>query len=190
MSSIHNGFRTILFFALQFTCCCLGQSFTATAAPSVPPYEDQYVGPNVTFGTPIVGDYRGKFRPQVHYSPPRHSMNDPNGMFKDDNGTWHLYYQYNPTGNVAGNQHWGHATSKDLYHWTNQPIALSPSEKTIYAFSGSAVIDKNNTSGFFANQSNGVVAIYVCFSVDFWPKPPSQIPIRDRNRGRVISSNS
>jgi hypothetical protein len=74
----------------------------------------------VPTGTPIVGDYDGRYRPQVHFSPPQYFMNDPNGMFVDDNGTWHLYYQYNPTALVAGNQHWGHATSQDLYHWTNQ----------------------------------------------------------------------
>ena len=61
---------------------------------------------------------------------------------------------------VAGNQHWGHATSPDLYHWTNQPIALFPPDNTSGIFSGSAVIDTNNTSGFFSNQQDGVVAIY------------------------------
>lgn len=66
----------------------------------------------------------------------------------------------NPTGIVAGNQHWGHATSQDLYHWINQPIALGPSAPGDGIFSGSAVIDVNNTSGFFPNQTNGVVAIY------------------------------
>lgn len=91
-------------------------------------------------------------------------MNDPNGMFRDSNGTWHLYYQYNPTGIVAGNQHWGHATSEDLYHWTNQPIALFPPEDDTYVFSGSAVVDVNNTSGFFPDQDNGVVAIYTLSS--------------------------
>ncbi|KAJ2968373.1 hypothetical protein NUW58_g10236 [Xylaria curta] len=67
--------------------------------------------------------------------------------------------QYNPTGVVAGNQHWGHATSRDLYHWVNQPIALFPPEERVYVFSGSAVVDVNNTSGFFPNQDNGVVAM-------------------------------
>ena len=102
-------------------------------------------------------------------------------MFLDDEGTYHLYYQCrsllfqlpqlssplltllrsdNPTANVAGNQHWGHTTSKDLYHWTNQPIAIYPTYPNSEIFSGSAVIDRNNTSGFFPNQANGVVAIY------------------------------
>jgi beta-fructofuranosidase len=66
----------------------------------------------------------------------------------------------NPTDLVAGNQHWGHATSQDLYHWVNQPIALFPGNETQNIFSGSCVIDRNNTSGFFPNQDNGVVAIY------------------------------
>jgi beta-fructofuranosidase len=87
-------------------------------------------------------------------------MNDPNGMFRDANGTWHLYYQYNPMGVVAGNQHWGHATSPDLYHWSNQAIALFPPEERVYVFSGSAVVDVNNTSGFFPSQDNGVVAMF------------------------------
>lgn len=116
---------------------------------------------SVPTGKPIEGIYNGTYRPQVHFSPPQHFMNDPNGMFRDADGLWHLYYQYNPTDVVAGNQHWGHATSKDLYHWINQPIALFPPEKDTYVFSGSAVIDTNNTSGFFPDQDNGVVAIYV-----------------------------
>ncbi|KAJ4339186.1 Invertase [Didymella glomerata] len=81
-------------------------------------------------------------------------------MFVDADGVYHLYYQYNPTANVAGNQHWGHATSKDLYTWTNQQIAIFPGAADEGVFSGSAVIDSNNTSGMFGNQTNGVVAIY------------------------------
>lgn len=66
----------------------------------------------------------------------------------------------NPTENVAGNQHWGHATSRDLYHWENQPIAIYPGAEGEGIFSGSSVIDVNNTSGFFPNQTSGVVAFY------------------------------
>lgn len=87
-------------------------------------------------------------------------MNDPNGMFVGADGTYHLYYQLNPAAIVAGNQHWGHATSKDLYHWDNQPIALYPPVPNSGVFSGSAVTDPNNTSGFFPNQTDGVVAIF------------------------------
>ncbi|KAI9678822.1 MAG: hypothetical protein M1817_005882 [Caeruleum heppii] len=116
--------------------------------------------PPVPRGVAIPGDYSGALRPQIHFSPPTNFMNDPNGMFVDANGTWHLYYQYNPTATVAGNQHWGHATSQDLYHWVNQPIAIYPDKDGDAIFSGSAVIDVNNTSGFFPNQNNGVVAIY------------------------------
>ncbi|KAF4312946.1 putative glycoside hydrolase family 32 protein [Botryosphaeria dothidea] len=119
-----------------------------------------YVQPTVPTGTPVPGNYTGGLRPQVHFSPPQHFMNDPNGCFLDANGTWHLYYQYNPTGIVAGNQHWGHATSRDLYHWENQQIAIFPPNNVSNIFSGSAVVDVNNTSGFFPDQDNGVVAIY------------------------------
>ncbi|RMX91339.1 hypothetical protein D0867_15004 [Hortaea werneckii] len=114
----------------------------------------------VPTGTPVAGDYDGYLRPQVHFSPPKGFMNDPNGLHRGDDGIWHMYYQYNPTDTVAGNQHWGHATSEDLYTWTNQPIALYPVNASSYIFTGSAVVDENNTSGFFPNQTNGVVAIY------------------------------
>ncbi|EPQ56865.1 hypothetical protein GLOTRDRAFT_120322 [Gloeophyllum trabeum ATCC 11539] len=109
---------------------------------------------------PIPGNYSGQLRPQIHFSPPKEFMNDPNGMFLDAEGTYHLYYQYNPTNLVGGNQTWGHATSKDLFHWINQPIAIHPPNNNSQVYSGSAVIDVNNTSGFFPNQTNGVVAIY------------------------------
>ncbi|KAI0793633.1 glycosyl hydrolase [Fomes fomentarius] len=109
---------------------------------------------------PSPAGYDGAYRPQVHFSPPQNFMNDPNGLFLDAEGTYHLYYQYNPTSLVAGDQHWGHATSTDLYHWVNQPVAISPPSADTQVFSGSAVVDTNNTSGFFPNQTNGVVAIY------------------------------
>ncbi|KAF2795971.1 glycoside hydrolase family 32 protein [Melanomma pulvis-pyrius CBS 109.77] len=125
-----------------------------------------YSQSNVPTGTPLTGNYGGPLRPQVHFSPPQGFMNDPNGMFVDADGLYHLYYQYNPTATVAGNQHWGHATSSDLYSWTNQPIALFPGGPTEGIFSGSAVIDVNNTSGFFPNQKNGVVAIYTLNTPD------------------------
>ncbi|QUC15949.1 uncharacterized protein UV8b_00190 [Ustilaginoidea virens] len=143
------------------------------------------VEPDVPSKAPLVGDYRGQYRPQVHFSAPKHFLNDPNGLFRDGNGTWHMYYQHNPTGNTATNQHWGHATSQDLYHWTNQPLALFPPRKNVYIYSGSAVVDTNNTSGFFPNQENGVVAIYTLaeYDADGNPGPQTQAIAYSRDGG-------
>ena len=134
---------------------CASSSWAQTNTSSSAAYSES----GVPTGTPVAGNYDGALRPQIHFSPPKDFMNDPNGLFLDANGTYHLYYQYNPTDIVAGNQHWGHATSKDLYHWTNQPIAIYPGAAGEGIFSGSAVIDVNNTSGFFPGQDNGVVAM-------------------------------
>jgi len=137
---------------------------TVAAAADASTSTSSIFGSSVPTNAPLPGDYTGALRPQIHYSPPRGFMNDPNGCFLDQNGTYHLYYQYNPTANVAGNQHWGHATSEDLYHWDNQKIAIYATEDS-QIFSGSAVVDVNNTSGFFPNQTNGVVAIYTLNTV-------------------------
>lgn len=133
---------------------------SSSATVSASATTSSYSETAVPTGKPIPGNYTGPLRPQIHFSPPKGFMNDPNGMFVDANGTWHLYYQYNPTDIVAGNQHWGHATTRDLYHWENQQIAIYPGAPDEGIFSGSAVIDLNNTSGMFPNQTNGVVAIY------------------------------
>ncbi len=85
-------------------------------------------------------------KPQFHFAPKKNWMNDPNGMFYL-NGVYHLYYQYFPYENQWGPMHWGHATSQDLIHWEHHPIALSPDELG-YIFSGSIVVDHQNTAGF------------------------------------------
>ena len=108
-----------------------------------------------------------KHRPQLHFTPPNMWMNDPNGMFYA-NGTYHLYYQYHPESTVWGPMHWGHATSKDLMHWEHQPIALYPDSLGLI-FSGSAVIDHQNTSGFGKNGIAPLVAIYTSHNMD-WEK--------------------
>ncbi|SFL31751.1 glycoside hydrolase family 32 protein [Halanaerobium salsuginis] len=102
--------------------------------------------------------YKEKYRPQIHFSPVENWMNDPNGLvyYKEK---YHLFYQYHPYSNVWGPMHWGHAISTDLLHWQHLPIALDPDKKNGMAFSGTAVVDFHNSSGFFKDKS-GLVLIY------------------------------
>src|SRR5690606_12691825 len=89
--------------------------------------------------------YNEPYRPQWHFSPKEKWMNDPNGLVYNK-GVYHLFYQYYPEDIVWGPMHWGHAVSKDLVHWEHKPVALYPDEHG-YIFSGSAVVDTQNTSG-------------------------------------------
>mgnify|MGYP000049654006 CR=1 FL=1 len=102
--------------------------------------------------------YSEPYRSQFHFSPEEKWMNDPNGMVFH-NGVYHLFYQYYPEDIVWGPMHWGHATSKDLVHWTHKPIALFPDEHG-FIFSGSAVVDFANTSGFGTIDNPPLVAIF------------------------------
>lgn len=114
--------------------------------PSDPSGSDEPQGPS---------NYDELYRPQIHYTPAKNWINDPNGLVFLD-GTYHMFYQYNPEGNGWGNMSWGHATSTDLIHWEEQPVALTR-DALGAVFSGSCVIDKNNTAGFGANA---MVALY------------------------------
>ncbi len=96
-----------------------------------------------------------KYRPTYHHAPERGWMNDPNGLFFKD-GVWHLYYQYNPYGSMWGNMHWAHSTSTDLVHWQQQPVALAP-DAWGTMFSGSCVVDHNNTAGF---GKDAIISMY------------------------------
>ena len=96
-----------------------------------------------------------KYRPSYHHAPERGWMNDPNGLFFKD-GVWHLYYQYNPYGSMWGNMHWAHSTSTDLVHWQQQPVALAP-DAWGTMFSGSCVVDHNNTAGF---GKDAIISMY------------------------------
>jgi len=102
--------------------------------------------------------YQETYRPQFHYTPARNWMNDPNGLVYY-RGEYHLFYQYNPFGNTWGNISWGHAVSRDLVHWRELPVAI-PQDEQEMIFSGSAVVDKENTSGFGTRTNPPLVAIY------------------------------
>jgi fructan beta-fructosidase len=98
------------------------------------------------------------YRPRFHFTPKQGWMNDPNGMIYL-NGQYHLFFQHYPDGTVWGPMHWGHATSSDLVQWKEQPIALYP-DSIGMIFSGSAVLDKNNTSGLGRGEVAPLVAIF------------------------------
>ncbi len=106
----------------------------------------------------VAPSYRETYRPQFHFTPQKNWMNDPNGLVYFD-GEYHLFYQYNPFGDKWGHMSWGHAISKDLVHWQHLPVAL-PEENGVMIFSGSAVVDEKNTSGFGLKNRPAIVAIY------------------------------
>ena len=128
-------FKYIRIFALIVTCTATTESFSQDLAFAREPH-----------------------RPQIHFTPKEKWMNDPNGMVYSK-GSYHLFYQYYPDSTVWGPMHWGHATSKDLFHWQEEPIALYP-DSLGYIFSGSAVVDVANTSGFGKEGKVPLVAIF------------------------------
>jgi fructan beta-fructosidase len=98
------------------------------------------------------------WRPQFHFSPQKNWINDPNGLVWFD-GEYHLFFQYNPYGDQWGHMSWGHAVSADLLHWQELPVAI-PEDERASIFSGSIVVDENNSSGFGDGNTPPLVAIY------------------------------
>jgi len=104
--------------------------------------------------------YREPYRPQFHFTPAKNWMNDPNGMVYYQ-GEYHLFFQHNPFGDQWGHISWGHAVSRDLVHWEQLGVAIPEDEaKHELIFSGSAVVDERNTSGFGTPGNPPMVAIY------------------------------
>lgn len=98
------------------------------------------------------------YRPVFHYTPGFNWMSDPNGLVYY-NGKYHMFYQYNPVGIQPANMSWGHAVSSNLVTWEEKPVAI-PVQNGVQAYSGSVVVDWNNTSGFGINGKPPLVAIF------------------------------
>ncbi len=123
-----------------------------------------YVKSDSKIGVDSTQLFKERFRPQIHFTPEKKWMNDPNGLVYYK-GIYHLFYQYYPEDIVWGPMHWGHATSKDLIHWEHKKIALFP-DKIGLIFSGSAVVDINNTSGLGTVKNPPMVAIFTYHNME------------------------
>ncbi|MEU9670314.1 GH32 C-terminal domain-containing protein [Streptomyces bobili] len=145
------------------TVCALSATPLAprAAAADIPPYTETY-------------------RPQFHFTPEKNWMNDPNGLVYHQ-GEYHLFYQYNPNGNSWGDMSWGHAVSKDLVHWRELPLALSHDDSEM-VFSGSAVVDRDNTTGFGTKKNPPMVAVYTSHDKDTGVQAQSLAYSTDRGR--------
>ncbi len=107
--------------------------------------------------------YSEKYRPQFHFTPEKNWANDPNGLVFYE-GEYHLFYQYNPYGDKWGHMSWGHAVSNNMLHWKHLPIAIEEyldpqTNDSTMIFSGTAVVDKNNTSGLCEGK-DCLIALY------------------------------
>ncbi len=105
-----------------------------------------------------------EFRPQHHFTPAANWINDPNGLLYYK-GKYHLFYQHNPSGILWGNMSWGHSVSTDLHQWEHLPVAIDCTDTT-GIFSGSAVVDFTNSSGFGTVDNPPLVAIYTVHQND------------------------
>ncbi len=118
-----------------------------------------------------------QWRPRVRFAPERNWINDPNGLVWFD-GEYHLFFQHNPHGSEHENMSWGHAVSSDLVQWDELPVALRPDELGA-VFSGGAVVDEHDTSGFFGGEP-GLVAFYTADG-----QQQTQCLAHSRDRGRT-----
>ena len=105
-----------------------------------------------------------EFRPLAHFTPAKNWINDPNGLLYYK-GKYHLFYQHNPSGILWGNMSWGHSVSTDLHKWEHLPVAIDCTDTT-GIFSGSAVVDFTNSSGFGTVENPPLVAIYTVHQND------------------------
>jgi Beta-fructosidases (levanase/invertase) len=127
--------------------------------------------------------YREPWRPQYHFSPAKNWMNDPNGLVYYK-GEYHLFYQYNPFGDLWGHMSWGHAVSRDLLHWEHLPVALME-ENGIMIYSGSAVVDHRNSSGLCRSSDPKDPSCLIAIYTSRTPERQSQSIAYSNDRGRT-----
>lgn len=154
-----------------------GKKITITYPDGLEGIDGIYQSDSIPGGEMI---YKEKNRPQLHFTTRRGWINDPNGLIYHD-GEYHLFYQHNPYERDWGNMHWGHAVSTDLVHWTELPDALYP-DMSGTMFSGSAVIDYGNTSGFGKKDRPAMVVAYTVDS----PEKQSQAIAYSLDKGRTF----
>jgi fructan beta-fructosidase len=129
------------------------------------------------------GAYYQPFRPQFHFTPLKNWMNDPNGLVYYK-GEYHLFFQYNPFGNEWGHMSWGHAVSRDMVHWKQLPVAMHEGNG-VMIFSGSAVVDWHNSSGFCKSSSAGDDSCLVAIYAGYTGKEQNQNVAYSNDRGRT-----
>lgn len=130
-----------------------------------------------------VQTYDELYRPQFHFTPASNFMNDPNGMVFHE-GEYHLFYQHNPFGNEWGHMSWGHAVSADAVRWKHLPVALRE-ENGIMIFSGSAVVDRSNSSGLCAARVGGDKSCLIAIYTGHTEKNQTQNIAFSNDRGRT-----
>lgn len=104
--------------------------------------------------------YSEQFRPQYHFTSKTGWLNDPNGLIWYK-GEYHMYYQHNPTSLKPSNMTWGHAVSKDLVCWREEPKVLFPNGETGTCFSGAAFIDYMNQLDRKTGEEDVIVLFYL-----------------------------
>jgi fructan beta-fructosidase len=129
--------------------------------------------------TPTIPDL---YRPKYHFTPPKNWINDPNGLVYLG-GEYHLFFQFNPFGNSWGHMSWGHAVSPDMVHWEHLPVAV-PEQDGIMAFSGCAVVDWHNSSGFGVAGQPPLVIVYTGHR-EAAPRNQDQRLVYSNDRGRT-----
>ena len=157
----------------------MGREFTLEFTEDVPGIEKIYQSDQFVDQETL---YKEKLRPQIHFTTRRGWNNDPNGLVYYK-GEYHLYYQHNPYEINWGNMTWGHAVSKDLLHWEELPIVLEPDDLGTM-FSGSAVIDYKNTTGYKKGSENPLVVTY---TADMWDSKQQQCMAYSLDKGRTFT---